>query len=52
MFEKVMHLSVLYCLCYEMDIYIDILEEQVLEEIYPDLREEEYIRMYEIRDSH
>ena len=37
MFGKGMYLYVFYCLCYEMDIYTDMLEEQVLKEIYMDL---------------
>ena len=40
-----MYFSVFYCLCYEMDISTDMLEEQVSEEIDPDLNEEEDIRM-------
>ena len=45
MFGKGMYLSVFYCLCYEMDISTDMLEGQVSEEIYPNLNEEEDIRM-------
>ena len=30
MFGNGMYLSVLYCLCYEMDVYTDMLEDQVL----------------------
>ena len=52
MFVNGMYLSVFYCLGYEMDISTDILEDQVSEEIDPDLNEEEDIRMYEIRDEH
>ena len=34
MFLKGMHLSVFYCLCYEMDTSTDMLEEKVSEERY------------------
>ena len=40
MFGKSVSLSIFYCLCYEMDISTDMLEDQVLEERYPDLIEE------------
>ena len=39
-----------HCLCYEIDIYTDISEDQISEEIDQDLNEEEDIRMDEIRD--
>ena len=39
-FEKGMYFSVFYFLCYVKDISTDMLEEQVLEERYPDLNEE------------
>ena len=45
MFGKGVYLSAFYFLCYEMDISIDMSEEHVSEEIYPDLNEEEDIRM-------
>ena len=38
-----------YCLCYEIDISTDMLEDQVAEEKHPDLNEEEDIRLDEIR---
>ena len=41
--------SVFYCLCYEIDISTDMLEDQVAEEKHPDLNEEEDIRLDEIR---
>ena len=47
-----MYFSVFYCLCYVKEISADMLEEQVLEDRYPDLNEEEDIRMDEIRDEH
>ena len=47
-----MDLSVFYCLCYERDISIDILEYQVSEQIVPDLNEDEGIRIDKIRDDH
>ena len=52
MFVKGVHFSVFYCFCYEMDISTDMLEDQVLEEIYLDLNGKEDIRMDEIRDEH
>ena len=45
-----MYLSVFYCLCFEMDLSIDMSENQVSEERDPDLNEEEDIIMDEIRD--
>ena len=41
-----------YCLCYVKEISTDILEERVLEEIDPDLNEEEDIRMQDSREEH
>ena len=52
MFGIGMCLYVFYCLCYEMDISTYIFEDQVSEEIYPDLNEEEYIRLDEIMEDH
>ena len=52
MFGKVMCLSVFYCLCYEMDISTDISDDQVTEERYPDLNEEEDIRLDGIMEEH
>ena len=52
MFGKGMHLSVFYCLCYEMDIYTYMSEYQVSEERNTDLNEDEDIKMDEIRDEH
>ena len=43
MFGIGMCLYVFYCLCYEMDISTYIFEDQVSEEIYPDLNEEVYM---------
>ena len=43
MIEKYIYLSVFYCLCYEIDISTDMSEEQMLEQIDPDLNEEEDI---------
>ena len=37
--------SVFYCLCYVTDISTDMSEDQVAEEIDPDLNEEEDIRL-------
>ena len=45
MFLRGMYLSVFYCLCYVMEILMDMLEEQVLEESFPELNEEEDIKM-------
>ena len=47
-----MYLSVFYFLCYEMDKYTDISEDQVAEERDPDLNEEEDTKMNGIRDKH
>ena len=47
---KGVYLSVFYCLCYEMDIFTDMSEEQVSEERYPDLNDEEDIILYAIRE--
>ena len=52
MFVKVMYLSVFYCLCYDTDISTDISEEQVAEEIDPDLNEEEDVRLDSIKEEH
>ena len=52
MFGKGMYLSLFYCLCYVMYISTYILEYQVAEERYPDLNEEEDIRLDEIREEH
>ena len=43
--KNVIYLSIFYCLFYVKDISTDILEEQLLEEIDPDLNEKEDIRM-------
>ena len=52
MFGKVMFFSIFYCLCYVKDIYTEILEDQVAEERYPGLNEEEDIILDEIREDH
>ena len=52
MFVKGMYLSVFYCLCYHTDISTDISEDQVAEEIDPDLNEKEDIRLDEIQEKH
>ena len=52
MFERGMYLSVFYFLCYVKEISVYMLEEQVSEEKYPDLNEEEYIRFEYSRDEH
>ena len=52
MFVKGVYFSVFYCLCYKMDISTDISEEQVQEDIYPDLNEEEDAIMYQLRYEH
>ena len=51
MFVKGMYFSVFYCLCYEIYISADILEEQMSEEIDPDLNEEEDIILEESREG-
>ena len=52
MFVKGMYLSVFYYLCYAKDISADMSEDQVMEERYPDLNEEEDIRLDAIREEH
>ena len=52
MFVKYVYLSVFYCLCDEMVISTDMLDEQVSEERDTDLNEDKDIRMYKIRDEH
>ena len=52
MFDNGMYLSFFNCLCYEMDVSTYMSEDQVLEERYPDLNEEDDTRMDEIRDEH
>ena len=51
-FEKGIYFYLFYCLCYVKDISRDMFQEQVLEQIEPDLNEEEYIRMEDIREQH
>ena len=41
--EKLYNFSVFYCLCYAKDKSTDMSEDQVAEERYPDLYEEEDI---------
>ena len=52
MFERVMYFSVFYFLFYIKDISMDMLEEHVLEERYPDLNEEEDFRIEYSREEH
>ena len=52
MFGKGVYLSVFYCLCYVKDISTDIPEDQVSEERYPNLNEEEDIRLDTIMEEH
>ena len=49
MFVKDMYLSLFYCLSYDTDISTDMSEDHVVEERYPDLNEEEEIRLDEVR---
>ena len=49
-FGKGMYLSVFYYFCYVTDISTDMSEDQVPEEIDPNLNEEEDIRIDEIRE--
>ena len=51
-FGKGMYLSVFYCLCYVTDRSTDMSEGQVPEERYPNLNDEEDIRIDEIREEH
>ena len=52
MFERFIYLSILYCLCLVNERSIDMLEDQVLEDRYPDLMEEEDIRTDDSREKH
>ena len=52
MFERGMHFYVFYCLCYVKNISMNMLEEHVLEEIYPYLDDEEDIIMTDSREYH
>ena len=52
MFVKGIYLSVFYCLCYDMDIFTDMLEDQEAEERDPELNEKEDIRLDEIMGEH
>ena len=47
-----MNLSMFYCLCYTKNRYTDMSEDQVAEERYPDLNEEEDIRLDLIKEEH
>ena len=51
-FVKGMYLSVFYCLCYDTNRSTYISEDQVVEEIDPDLNEMEDIRFDDIREDH
>ena len=51
-FGNSIYLSILYYLCYEIDVSTDISEDQVSEEENMDLNEEEDIRIDEIRDRY
>ena len=51
-YGKDVYLSVFYCLCYEMDISIDMSKDQVAEERDPDLNKEEDIILDAIREKH
>ena len=52
MFVKGIYLSMFYCLCYFKDISTDMLEDQVAEQRYKDLNEEEDIIFDAIREEH
>ena len=52
MLVKGMYLPVLYCLCYDTDITTDYSQEQVVEQINPDLNEMEDIRFDKIWEDH
>ena len=52
MFVKSIYFSVFYCLCYDMDIFTDMLEDQEAEERDPELNEKEDIRLDEIMGEH
>ena len=52
MILKGVYLFVFYFLCCDKYIYTDVSEDQVAEERYPDLNEEEDIRFDEIRQEH
>ena len=52
MFGNGVYLSVLYCLCYEMNVSADIQEDQLSEEKDQGLNEDEDIRIGEIRNNY
>ena len=52
MFEQVMYLRVLYCLCFVNEILEDIQEDQSREEGDPDLELEEDIYILDNREKH
>ena len=52
MFVNGMYLSVFCCLCYEIVVSTDHLDQLVSEEIDPDLNEEQDTRIYTIREEH
>ena len=52
MFLKGVYLSLFYFLCFYTDISTDMSEDQVAEERYLDLNENEDIRFDEIREDH
>ena len=49
MFGKYVYLYIFYCLYYEMGIFTDMSEDQVLEDRDPDLNDEEDVRLDSIR---
>ena len=51
MFEKGVYLSIFYCLCYEMYISTDMLEDQVSEERDLESNEDEDIKLDSIRED-
>ena len=52
MFERGMYFSVSYCSCYVKETSTDMLEEKVLEDIDPDLNEEEGIGIEDSKEEH
>ena len=52
MFEKVMYLSIFYCLSFVKEISANVVEEQVTEEKDPDLEGEENFRVYYDREEY
>ena len=51
MYEKGMHLSIIYCLCFVEDISANMTEKQVMEETDPYLRGQEGLMVADDRED-